>query len=191
MIKSASVYTDIPFKDMNSNNVYEQFKIIDNNINRKVNVLEIDKFINNINISNLIEAGIYEYTGLYAYFNNINENYIIPIYENKYENIISNIDPTSKCYNQYLINKLIKKEINPQNVPFLEPHEINPDNWNLQIKRKELKELKKNNVAATNLYFCKKCKNRKCRSYQMQIRSIDEPMTTFVECLVCFKEWTC
>ena len=38
------------------------------------------------------------------------------------------------------------------------------------------------------------CPNRKCREYkatyyQMQTRSADEPMTTFLTCLKCNKKW--
>ena len=36
-----------------------------------------------------------------------------------------------------------------------------------------------------------KCKGNKCRYYQMQTRSADEPMTTFVTCLSCANRWKC
>ena len=51
--------------------------------------------------------------------------------------------------------------------------------------RGKKKEYKKNNMAATNLYKCYKCGERKCQVMQMQTRSADEPMTNFVTCLVC------
>ncbi len=43
--------------------------------------------------------------------------------------------------------------------------------------------------AATDIFKCGKCKQRKCSYYQMQTRSADEPMTTFVTCLVCDNRW--
>jgi transcription elongation factor S-II len=37
---------------------------------------------------------------------------------------------------------------------------------------------------------CSSCKRKtRCDSYQMQTRSADEPMTTFVTCLECDKRW--
>jgi len=43
--------------------------------------------------------------------------------------------------------------------------------------------------AATEMFRCSKCKQRKCTYYQMQTRSADEPMTTFVTCTVCGNRW--
>lgn len=43
--------------------------------------------------------------------------------------------------------------------------------------------------ASTDQFLCGKCKNRKCTYYQMQTRSADEPMTTFVTCTVCNNRW--
>lgn len=44
-------------------------------------------------------------------------------------------------------------------------------------------------VATTDMFRCGKCKQRKCTYYQMQTRSADEPMTTFVRCTVCSNRW--
>ena len=41
----------------------------------------------------------------------------------------------------------------------------------------------------TDQFQCGKCKQRKCTYYQMQTRSADEPMTTFVTCIVCNNRW--
>ncbi|KAF9938721.1 RNA polymerase II elongation factor [Modicella reniformis] len=43
--------------------------------------------------------------------------------------------------------------------------------------------------AETDMFKCGKCKGRKCRYYQMQTRSADEPMTTFVTCINCGNRW--
>lgn len=43
--------------------------------------------------------------------------------------------------------------------------------------------------AVTDMFFCRRCKQRKCTYYQMQTRSADEPMTTFVTCLNCNNRW--
>lgn len=40
-------------------------------------------------------------------------------------------------------------------------------------------------MATTDQFQCGKCKKRQTSYYQMQTRSADEPMTTFVICQVC------
>ena len=39
------------------------------------------------------------------------------------------------------------------------------------------------------LFTCSKCKKNNTTYYQLQTRSADEPMTTFVSCLDCMKRW--
>jgi len=43
--------------------------------------------------------------------------------------------------------------------------------------------------ATTNMFKCNKCKQRECTYYQLQTRSADEPMTTFVTCTYCGNRW--
>jgi transcription elongation factor S-II len=43
--------------------------------------------------------------------------------------------------------------------------------------------------AETDMFMCGKCKGRKCTYFQMQTRSADEPMTTFVTCIICGNHW--
>ena len=41
----------------------------------------------------------------------------------------------------------------------------------------------------TDQFQCGKCKQRKTTFFQLQTRSADEPMTTFVTCVVCSNRW--
>ncbi|KAI8361762.1 transcription elongation factor S-II [Blakeslea trispora] len=43
--------------------------------------------------------------------------------------------------------------------------------------------------AETDMFKCGKCGGRKCTYFQMQTRSADEPMTTFVTCVLCGNHW--
>ena len=47
----------------------------------------------------------------------------------------------------------------------------------------------KDNQAETDQFKCGKCYQRKCKYYQLQTRSADEPMTTFVTCVNCGNRW--
>lgn len=44
-------------------------------------------------------------------------------------------------------------------------------------------------TAETEIFQCSRCKERKCTYYQLQTRSCDEPMTTFVACVACGHKW--
>lgn len=46
-------------------------------------------------------------------------------------------------------------------------------------------------AAETEIFTCSRCKEKKCTYTQMQTRSCDEPMTTFVHCTVCGHRWRC
>ncbi|KAI5148300.1 transcription elongation factor S-II [Enteropsectra breve] len=41
----------------------------------------------------------------------------------------------------------------------------------------------------TDMFQCGRCKQKKCRYSQLQTRSCDEPMTTFVYCVNCGHRW--
>lgn len=43
--------------------------------------------------------------------------------------------------------------------------------------------------ASTDMFRCSKCGKKETTYYQMQTRSADEPMTTFITCVNCGKKW--
>ena len=72
--------------------------------------------------------------------------------------------------------------------------QMNPEKWNDLI---QLKIERDNNTFTTDTkgaskeFKCGKCKKRETTYYQVQTRSADEPMTTFVTCLNCGNNWKC
>ena len=77
-------------------------------------------------------------------------------------------------------------------VAFMTHQEMRPDRWADLIAQKIIKDKNKfetNIEAATDTFTCRKCKSKKCTYYQVQIRSADEPMTTFITCLECGNRW--
>jgi DNA-directed RNA polymerase subunit M/transcription elongation factor TFIIS len=68
----------------------------------------------------------------------------------------------------------------------------NPDVWlNILQTVLEKDKAKYSYKATANIeMFCRSCKKKsKCDYYQIQTRSADEPMTTFVTCLECDTKW--
>ena len=43
--------------------------------------------------------------------------------------------------------------------------------------------------AMTDQFKCGRCKSRECTYYELQTRSADEAMTTFITCLKCGNRW--
>lgn len=41
----------------------------------------------------------------------------------------------------------------------------------------------------TDMFLCARCRQKKCRYRHVQIRSADEPKTTFVRCMICNYKW--
>jgi transcription elongation factor S-II len=70
--------------------------------------------------------------------------------------------------------------------------ELSPKRWKAQIEAQIAKEkhLYSPSGNASIYFYCSSCKKKtKCDYYQMQTRSADEPMTTFVTCLECDRRW--
>jgi transcription elongation factor S-II len=70
--------------------------------------------------------------------------------------------------------------------------ELFPEKWcelaEMAIKR-EAKMLEVDKSMATDMFKCSRCQKRQCTYYEMQTRSADEPMTQFIRCLNCGKQW--
>ena len=77
---------------------------------------------------------------------------------------------------------------------FMTHQEMQPEKWDALIQAKIKKDKSKYDTqqeAMTDTFKCRKCYSNKCSYYQMQTRSADEPMTTFVTCLECANRWKC
>lgn len=146
--------------------------------------------IENIKISENLEKGIFNYTLEECERKNLikkwsNEFFVI-IYIQKLKAIIFNLN------NLDLFNKLIKKEIKAHELAFLNHQSMRPDLWDKLLEEKRIKDENKFTPkieASTDDFTCFKCKSKKCTFYQLQTRSADEPMTTFVSCLDCGNRW--
>lgn len=184
----ASVYDSIPFI-----NIFPDaypgflFDVLNDNVNRIDTLDRLTKYTKNMDLSNQIEAGIYEFALLYSYKNDLNKEFISSVYNDKASEILANFDKKSSVNNKTLVNRLTSGEMVGQEIAFLSPQQLHPGNWKSEIEKKERVEYTKANRASTNMYKCNDCGERKCIVYQMQTRSSDEPMTQFCTCLVCYK----
>lgn len=104
---------------------------------------------------------------------------------------LTNLDPTSYVANGRLLERLRDGEFPPHQVPFMTPRDLYPEAWQEladdQLKRET--SMLERNQEGSDMFKCKRCGKSKTRYYEMQTRSADEPMTIFIRCLNCGKEW--
>lgn len=152
-------------------------KIRDENIKILKDIFKKNKISKKLdNLADEIEEGIHNFS--YDYAENNNTLFLFEsIYSDKFEKIKCLLN-TSK----FIIDSLNEKKINPRELAFLKPEELNPDKYADIITKKEIEEFKKSNQATTDAYKCPKCKQRKCSVEEKQTRSGDEPATVYVEC---------
>ena len=149
----------------------------------------IDKInicINDEKISTNLEKGIYNYSLATSEEKKLikkwsNEAFVI-IYIQKLRCILLNLK------NKEIVAKLLSKAFKAHELAFMNHQEVRPDLWEQLIEEKRIKDENKFTPkieASTDDFVCGKCKSKKCTYYQLQTRSADEPMTTFVTCLDC------
>lgn len=109
----------------------------------------------------------------------------------KYRSIMFNIkDPNNPDFRR----KVLLGHVKPERLLDMSTEEMASDErqlQNRQIKEKALFECELGAApkATTDQFKCGRCGQRKCTYYQMQTRSADEPMTTYVTCVNCNNHW--
>lgn len=90
------------------------------------------------------------------------------------------------------LSKLKSGEITAKTLAEMSAVDLCPSRWKAAIEKiiETEKKLYAKNENAAIFMWCSSCKKKsKCDYYQMQTRSADEPMTTFVTCLECDRKW--
>lgn len=111
--------------------------------------------------------------------------------KSKYRSIMFNIKDSK---NPDFRRKVLLGLIDPSKIPTLTPAEMASDkrkSENEKLKEKALLECERGGPpkSTTDQFKCGKCGQRKTTYFQLQTRSADEPMTTFVTCVNCDNRW--
>ena len=139
-----------------------------------------------------LEIGIYNYTINEAKNRKIvkkwDNPYFTQIYTDRVKTILKNLKISEKLLNTLLNSK------KPHEIAFMTHQEMNTDKWQSIIDEKMKRDKSRYETrmeAPTDTFTCRRCKSKECTYYQMQTRSADEPMTTFVTCINCNNRWKC
>lgn len=143
-----------------------------------------------------LERGIFEASFQYSQKQYIARNWKTPAFREVYRqilrSILSNLHPQSPVKNTRLMTRVQEGEFTLYEIPFMSSYEMFPEKWFAlkdKLLQREQKILEGNKSRATDQFKCRRCQKRECTYYELQTRSADEPMTIFVTCLNCGKEW--
>ena len=167
--------------------------IIENPKQFRENVCKrLEIILNNKKISENLEKGIYNFC-----IKKSDEKNIVKKWDNIYFNQLY-IDRLRTVFiniqNVDLKKNILEKKIKAHEIAFMTHQEMSPEKWQKKIDDKKIKDENRyapKIEASTDNFTCRKCKSNKCTYYQLQTRSADEPMTTFVTCIECGTRWKC
>lgn len=143
---------------------------------RKKSKDQLYKYLNSKIKSKIIEKSVYEFTEKYCFDNDMSYEFYQTIYNDKLDNMLFNL---SSIEGELLTEEFCSK------IAFLEPHQLQPKIWEKEVERLNTTEYYNKNTISTDKYKCKKCGKRNATIYQLQTRSADEAITTFVVCIEC------
>lgn len=91
--------------------------------------------------------------------------------------------------------RLEEKSVRMKDLVVMDPEQLMPTGpyakaiLAAKIKELEIEAIKAKEEEYEGIFMCRKCKSKKTTYYQLQTRSADEPMTTYVECKNCNNHW--
>lgn len=139
-----------------------------------------------------IEIGIYNYALEEAQSRDVvkrwDNPHFVMLYERKLVSILKNVGSPD------VQSMLSDKKFKTHELAKMTHQELNKAKWEVLLEAKKQKD---ENMyaprleASTDNFTCFKCKSKKCTYFQLQTRSADEPMTTFVTCIECGNRWKC
>ncbi|CAO3655863.1 unnamed protein product [Mucor hiemalis] len=134
----------------------------------------------------LLKRAIAIENNMYEIFSSVNEEY-----KSKARSMVSNLKNKS---NQSLRDDVVTGEISVDTLCTMSAEDMASEESKARDRKLAEEALFKargaeSAQAETDMFKCGKCRGRRCTYFQMQTRSADEPMTTFVTCVNCGNHW--
>jgi transcription elongation factor S-II len=113
-------------------------------------------------------------------------------YKAKAGSMLYNLRPTEA--NKTLRSNVLDGTVSVEELVAMTPQELCPARWVevlYDVARMQHARMapQPGLDAAPGVFACRRCKSMRTTYFQLQTRSADEPMTTFVSCLDCDKRW--
>ena len=149
---------------------------------------------NEENATNL-EKGVFNWALKEASFRKVvkkwDNTYFVEIYKSHLRSVYINLKNSPNLVASIGTDT---EQIKPHEVAFMTHQEMMPERWTAMLEKKKKEDANRyecNIQAATDTFTCRKCRSKKCTYMQLQTKSSDEAMTTFVTCLDCGTRWKC
>tara|TARA_B100000674_G_C37769156_1_gene881663 strand:+ start:224 stop:748 length:525 start_codon:yes stop_codon:yes gene_type:complete len=163
------------------------------NVENKINII-----VKNPKLSRKLERSIFNFAIKECREKKVirkweNKNFCL-IYVDRFKSLYFNVKKNSYVNNKHFLNKLKLKKYSNEEIANLTHRDMKPTLWKKLINEKIKRDqnlVKGDSISTTDEFKCFKCFKRQCTYYQLQTRSADEPMTTFVTCLACGNRWRC
>lgn len=153
---------------------------------------QMQKYFSSVDVCKNLEKGIYNYCIKEATSRQIIKKwdniYFTHLYIDHLRTILHNLK------NKHVVELVNEKKIKPHELAFMTHQELMPSLWEQRLNDKKIRDqhiYAPKLEASTDGFTCRKCKSKECSYYQLQTRSADEPMTTFVTCINCGNRWKC
>lgn len=162
------------------------------------------ELLKNIGLTELeakdLEIGIYNSTIDYASANKISLSWCSELFQELYlakcRSIYGNLNANTYIKNKNLLNRLQDRDFLPHELPFVTKESVFPEAWQEIIEKERLRSKEAYEVkqaAMTDQIKCGHCIKKGWKSrityFEKQIRSADEPITTFYKCHTCGHRW--
>lgn len=173
-------------------------KKIDNPIRSRI-ITELRKILRPYKLNcNIVEKSIYNYTiekcEKELIYCNWDDSAFKLIYMDKVKSLFSNLSINGEfgVVNKQIADLIKQKKITAENIATLDYAKLYPKHWQSIIDEKiKQDQMQKERIMlqVSDLFTCYKCKQNKCTYFELQTRSADEPITTFITCLNCGNKW--
>jgi transcription elongation factor S-II len=144
-------------------------------------------------LSKNLEIAVYNWTVKFAKQNKMNACWENRNFRSQYKHRYNAIVIALQKGN--LVSRLKSGNITLKELVSATPEKLWPDGpvakmiEKLKEKDIEIEKAKAFSDDYQGIFRCGKCKSRKTTYYQLQTRSADEPMTTYVNCMDCNNNW--
>jgi DNA-directed RNA polymerase subunit M/transcription elongation factor TFIIS len=147
-----------------------------------------------------LEIGVFNATIDYASANKIPLHWMSDVFQEAYmckaRCMFANLSQNAYIQNTHLMDRLKDREFLPHELPFITRESMFPEVWSSIIEKERLRSKEAyevRHVAMTDQIKCGNCIKKgwkaKITYYEKQIRSADEPITTFYKCQTCGHRW--
>jgi len=125
--------------------------------------------------------------GMFTFYKDVSRDY-----KQKFTSLLTNFKDAT---NIVLVNNVMNGEYSGKDLCEMSSKQLASDEVRQKhdaISKEKARHktiLLSDNQPSTDQFRCGKCKQHKTTYYQLQTRSADEPMTTFITCTVCGNRW--